>query len=168
MPGHEDYAGWVTIPYLRPAGPVALKFRRLDDGKPKYLSLPGYGTHLFNTEALRGPGRVVGACEGEFDAIILTACCGIPTVGIPGATQWRNRREWPELFEGRQVLMFPDVDRKKEGDDPGDKLGKAVAESLDSVRVVRLPEPEGEDTKMDVNACYLQYGGDEIRRLAGL
>ena len=170
LPGHESYKGFVAIPYLRPAGPVAMKFRRVADGEgPKYLSLAGYGTHLYNVDVLRRqPGGAVGVCEGEFDAIVLTACCGIPAMGIPGATQWQKRREWWELFEGRQVLMFPDVDRKEVDRNPGGELGKAVCESLDSVRVIRLPEPEGDETKMDVNACYLKYGADEIRRLAGL
>lgn len=145
-----------------------MKLRRVNDGEPRYLNFSGYGTHLYNTNALRRPGRLVALCEGEFDAMVLDRLVNIPAVGIPGVSQWRGHPEWWELFEGRQVLMFADVDRKKEGDDPGEKLAKEIAESLDSVRIVRLPEPEGDEPGMDVNLCYLKYGGDELRRRAGL
>ncbi len=40
--GHEMYAGWISIPYITAGGHcVGFKFRRLDDGKPKYGSPTG-------------------------------------------------------------------------------------------------------------------------------
>lgn len=168
LEGHDQWRGFITIPYLRPAGVVAMKFRRIDEGEPRYLNFPGCGTHLFNTEALRSVGEFVGLCEGEFDGMVLSGPCGIPSSGVPGVTQWKAHDEWRELFEGRKVLMFPDVDRKKEGEDPGATLAQQVQADLDSVRVVRLPEPEGDETKTDVTSVFLKYGREEIRRLAGL
>ena len=38
-PGHEHHAGWLSIPYITALGLcVGFKFRRLDEGKPKYGS----------------------------------------------------------------------------------------------------------------------------------
>jgi len=163
--GHGVFRGMVAIPYLRPAGVVAMKFRRLDDGEPKYLNVPGCGTHLYNTEALRLGGRVVGLCEGEFDAMVLDGVCGIPAVGIPGVTQWKGKPAWWRLFEGRQVLMFPDVDTGETNH--GDGLAKDVVDRLEGTRVVRLPGPAGDETKSDVTSVFLRFGRDEIRRRAG-
>lgn len=164
--GHDDFRGLVSIPYLRPAGVVAMKFRRLDDGKPKYLNVPGCGTHLYNTEALRLGGRVVGLCEGEFDAMVLDGICGISAVGIPGVTQWKGKPHWWRLFEGRNVLIFPDFDTGETNH--GDGLAKDVVDRLEGARIVRLPGPEGEETKSDVTSVFLRFGVDEIRKRAGL
>jgi hypothetical protein len=35
--GHELGEGMLSIPYITPAGVVGIKFRRLDEGTPKYL-----------------------------------------------------------------------------------------------------------------------------------
>ena len=52
--GHQGYEGWVSIPYITATGLcVGFKFRRLDDGKPKYGSPVGQKTHLFNVTAVR-------------------------------------------------------------------------------------------------------------------
>jgi len=37
--GHELAEGMLSIPYRTPAGVVGIKFRRLDEGTPKYLGL---------------------------------------------------------------------------------------------------------------------------------
>ncbi len=47
--GHEEYQGWLSIPYLTALGAcVSVKFRRLDDGKPKYGQPTGQKQHLYN------------------------------------------------------------------------------------------------------------------------
>ena len=47
--GHEMYEGWISIPYITASGScVGFKFRRLDDGKPKYGSPTGQKAHLYN------------------------------------------------------------------------------------------------------------------------
>jgi hypothetical protein len=166
--GHEAFKGMVSIPYLRPSGVIAMKFRRINEGKPKYLNVAGCGTHLYNSEALRVPGRIVGLCEGEFDAVVLSGLVGIPTVAIPGSTQWKGHPYWAALFEGKQVLMFPDIDAGQEGN-PGEKLAEEIQASLAEARIIRLPQPDAEDNfKMDVNRCFTRYGADEIRKRAGL
>lgn len=164
--GHEGFAGMISIPYVRMAGALGIKFRRLTDEKPKYLNTPGIGTHLYNAPALLHAGRRVGICEGEFDAITLDGLCGIPAVGIPGVTHWRAHPEWVRLLDGREVLIFPDHDL--EHGNPGEKLANEILTSIPTARIVRLPEPEGDDMKMDVNLCYLRHGAGEIRKRAGL
>ena len=46
---HENYQGWLSIPYITVLGHcVGFKFRRLDDGKPKYGAPLGQKGHLYN------------------------------------------------------------------------------------------------------------------------
>lgn len=164
-PGHDQFVGMISIPYDRMAGTLGIKFRRLDDAKPKYLNTPGIGTHLYNAPVLLHAGLRVGICEGEFDTITL-GLCGVSAVGIPGVTHWKAHPEWVRLLDGREVLIFPDNDLAN--GNPGEKLANEIITSIPTARIVRLPEPEGDDTKMDVNTCYLRYGSAEIRKRAGL
>ena len=54
--GHEGHVGWLSIPYITAMGLcVGFKFRRLDDGKPKYgqhlVLLPTFITYLISLSA---------------------------------------------------------------------------------------------------------------------
>lgn len=136
--------GWLSIPYLRPAGVISFKFRRLDDGKPKYMGMHGTGTHLFNTADLDKADQTgeIAIAEGELDAITASALCDVPCVGIPGATQWTGNRHWWELFTGYQrvhILADPD--------EAGIGLATAIMETLPQARLVKLPG--------DVNETFL-------------
>jgi DNA primase len=142
----DIHGGWLSIPYLRPSGVAHFNYRRLDDGKPKYI---GAGKkHLFNTAAFDAADQTgeIAVCEGELDTIVATALCGVPAVGIPGATQWTGNRHWHELFVGYQriwVLADPD--------DAGESLASQILDRFASARLVKLPG--------DVNQTYLQHGG---------
>ncbi len=59
--GHEAHEGWLSIPYLTAMGLcVGFKFRRLDDGKPKYGSPLGQKSHLYNvSDIMVDSGRIV-------------------------------------------------------------------------------------------------------------
>lgn len=164
---HVDFAGMISIPYLKVSGVVGIKFRRLTDEKPRFLNTPGMGTHLYNTAALLRPGRIVGVAEGESDTWTLDSLCEIPAVGIPGATQWKAHPEWARLLDGRQVLIFPDNDVENEKN-PGEALANTIVADIPTARIVRLPAPGPGEKKMDVNLAYLRYGADEIRKRAGL
>jgi DNA primase len=163
---HETFAAMISIPYIKVTGVVGMKFRRLDDEKPRYLNTSGMGTHLYNTAALLRPSRIIGIAEGEPDTWTLDSLCSIPAVGIPGATQWRAHPEWARLLDGRQVLIFPDNDVGEKN--PGEELAAAILGSIPTARIIRLPAPAPGEKKMDVNLCYLRYGADEIRKRAGL
>lgn len=138
--------GWLSIPYLRPSGVIWFNFRRLDGGSPKYMARGS--KHLYNTVALNTADNTgeIAIAEGELDTITATALCGVPTVGIPGATQWNGNKPWHELFTGYQrvwVLADPD--------EAGMALAEAILDRLPAARLVKLPG--------DVNETFLKHGG---------
>lgn len=143
----DVHEGWLSIPYLRASGVVGIKFRRLDDGKPKYI---GHGRpHLYNTADFDIADQTgeIAICEGELDALTASALCGVPCVGIPGATQWAGNPHWRELFVGYQrvwVLADPD--------EAGLKLASQILEDLPAARLVKLPA--------DVNETVVKLGHD--------
>lgn len=148
-----DPAYRVSIPYWSWSGPLQIRFRALDDtANPKYLGSSGSGTTLFNTLALRGMDQTVYVTEGEIDCITAWMC-GLPTVGIPGSTNWK-KGFW-RLFRYRTVVVLAD------GDEPGEKLGAAIQADLDDVKIVVMPP------KMDVNSFFKANGRDELRRYVG-
>jgi DNA primase len=68
MNGHEMHTGWLSIPYITASGScVGFKFRRLDNGKPKYGSPTGQKAHLYNVEDITVMSPYVVVCEGELD-----------------------------------------------------------------------------------------------------
>jgi DNA primase len=161
-PEYPGYAGMVSIPYLtRLGGVCAIKFRRPHDGDgPKYLAPVGQATRIYNSLALDYADVLgyVAICEGEFDAICLTDCVGIPAVGIPGAETWKAHPEWRELFRGYdKVYMFPDDDEAGRG------LEAAVKADVDQCQSVSL----GKAGK-DVSDALRAAGAPFIRKAAGL
>jgi len=149
--GHELAEGMLSIPYITPAGVVGIKFRRLDDGTPKYLWPTGQKIGLFNVNDLHRASDTIAICEGEIDTVILSGVVGIPSVGVAGVSQWKP---WfPKLFESyRRILIFADNDVKEDGRNPGQELAKRIKEDLDKAEVVHL------DANTDVNETYLQSG----------
>ena len=64
--GHEMYEGWISIPYITVNGScVGFKFRRLDDGKPKYGSPTGQKAHLYNVNDITISSKHIVITEGE-------------------------------------------------------------------------------------------------------
>jgi len=151
--GHELAVGMLSIPYRTPAGVVGLKFRRLDNGTPKYLWPTGQKVGLFNVVDLHKDSSTIAICEGEIDTIVLSGLVGIPAVGVAGVSQWKP---WfPKLFESySRILIFADNDVKEDGRNPGQELAKRIKEDLDRAEVVHL------DANSDVNEMYLTYGTD--------
>ena len=143
----------LSIPYIRQTASgkytfVSIRFRCIVDhdhkGHGKYMTLPGDRPRMFNTSALLGAESEVGISEGELDAIT-ASLCGIPTVGIPGATSWQPHFVQP--FEGYEtVFIFAD------GDEPGMKFATTVAKTLPNSKII--PCPDG----MDVNSLVLRDG----------
>ena len=152
--GHELATGMLSIPYLTPSGVVGLKFRRLDDGTPKYLWPSGQKVGMYNVLDLHKDSDVIAICEGEIDTIVISGLVGIPAVGVPGVSQWKPH--FPKLFEAyERVLVFADNDAgKKDGNNPGFELAKRIKEDVDKAEIVVLPEGH------DVNEVYLSTGSD--------
>lgn len=151
--GHEQAINMLSIPYITPAGVVGIKFRRLDDGTPRYLWPLGQKVGLFNVIDLHKNSDVIAICEGEIDTIILSGIVGIPAVGVAGVSQWKP---WfPSLFAPyKRILVFADNDVKADGRNPGQELARRIKEDLDSASVVHLPD------NTDVNEVLLQFGVD--------
>ena len=123
--GHELAEGMLSIPYRTPAGVVGLKFRRLDNGTPKYLWPTGQKVGLFNVVDLHKPTDTIAICEGELDTIVLSGIVGLPAVGVAGVSQWKP---WfPKLFESyERILIWADNDVKEDGSNPGlEQIGRA-------------------------------------------
>ena len=158
--GHEQYEGWISIPYLTASDLcVGFKFRRLDMGLPKYGSPMGQKTHLYNvTDILLDSPHVV-ICEGEFDAIIVSGVLGIPAVGVPGVQAWKPW--YPRLMTGYDTIFVAgdNDDRDDKEDNPGQLFSKRVAGEVPNSQIVQLP------SGMDITDFYLQNGRDKTREL---
>ena len=159
--GHQGYEGWISIPYFTALDMcVGFKFRRLDDGKPKYGSPIGQKTHLYNVTATMSPTKNIVICEGEFDAIIMDAAVGVPAVGIPGVAAWKPF--YPKLFNGFDtVYIVGDNDIKEDGSNPGAEFSRRVAGEVTNSQIVQLPPG------MDITDFYLANGKEATANLVG-
>lgn len=152
-PGHEHAVGCLAIPYRTPTGVVGIKFRRVDEGTPKYIWPTGQKVGLFNVVDLHQRSSVIAICEGELDTLVMSALVGVPAVGIAGVSQWKPH--FPKMFEGfERIVIFADNDLKENGSNPGMELAKRIKEDLDKAVVISLPD------NRDVNAVYGEIGKD--------
>ncbi len=153
LPGHEMYRGCLAIPYMRWSqwrgwNVASIRFRRLDGGKPKYMTAPGDKPRLFNTHALTKYSKDMSIAEGELDAVT-AELAGVPTVGVPGAQMWRPY--FRELFMGyRNVNILAD------GDEAGLDFARQVARTLPNARII--PMPDGSD----VNDLVMREGKEAL------
>ena len=159
--GHEMHEGWLSIPYITVMGHcVGFKFRRLDDGKPKYGSPLGQKSHLYNVADVTLDVGSIVVCEGELDTVVLSGMCNIPAVGVPGVTAWKPH--FARLFNGFDtVYIVGDNDVKEDGSNPGAEFSRRVASELTNGQIIQLPPG------MDINEFYLAEGPDAINKLLG-
>jgi DNA primase len=159
MNGHEMYEGWISIPYITAMGHcVGFKFRRLDDGKPKYGSPTGQKAHLYNVTDVLLTSPYIVVCEGELDTVITSGVLGIPAVGVPGVQAWKPH--FAKLFNGYDtVYVVGDNDIKEDGSNPGMEFAKRVANEILNSTIVTLPPG------MDINDYYLAHGAEATKTL---
>ena len=157
--GHEMYEGWISIPYITASGScVGFKFRRLDEGKPKYGSPTGQKAHLYNVADITIMKPYIVVCEGELDTVIVSGVLDIPAVGVPGVAAWKSH--FPKLFGGYEtVYVVGDNDVKEDGSNPGAEFAKRVANEVMNSQIVTLPP------NMDINDYYLVNGAEATRAL---
>lgn len=154
-PGHEAYVGRLSIPYITKSGVVDLRFRSLNPAvEPKYMGLTGAETKMYNVLDIEKANEWIGVCEGELDTLTLSACVGIPCVGVPGANSWKKHYT-RLLADFERVYVFAD------GDQPGTEFARGLAREL-PVTIVQFPDGE------DVNSAYVKYGVGYIREKAKL
>ena len=157
--GHEQHAGWISIPYITALGHcVGFKFRRLDGGLPKYGSPTGQKAHLYNVSDVTVMSKHIVVCEGELDTVIVSGVLGIPAVGVPGVQAWKPH--FPKLFTGYDtIFVIGDNDIKEDGTNPGAEFSKRVAQEVTNSTIVTLPP------SMDINDFYLAHGADATKAL---
>lgn len=150
----EKAVGKISIPYLTRSGVVALRFRRGPVGEgPKYWQPPGSNITIFNVNELVKHQRWIAICEGEIDCITATQA-GIPAVGIPGASAWKDH--YGTLFEGyERVIILADNDDKG----AGEQFAAKVAEEVPEPAIITMPDGH------DVNSFYCEHGAKELRGL---
>jgi DNA primase len=150
LPGHELYKDRLVIPYITRTGIVDIRFRSMDNTEPKYLGLPGASTHLFNVSALFRANDWIAVCEGEIDTITLDTKVGFPTIGVPGANNWK-KHYYKLLADFEKILIFAD------GDQAGQDFARQLAKELGTVTIISMPEGE------DVNSIYVSKGADYFK-----
>lgn len=156
LPGDEEYAGRLAIPYNTPAGGVLdLRFRTLGHDGPKYLSRAGAHIRLYNVGSLQRTSHIVAVCEGELDTVIVDGCLNIPAVGVPGAAGWQKHFSLL-LADYARVVVVAD------GDQAGRDFAKKITQILNNAVVA--PMPEG----MDANDVYLRDGAVALRKRIGV
>ena len=159
--GHEGHTGWLSIPYITALGDaVGVKFRRLDDGKPKYGAPTGQKAHLFNVVDVIVDSAFIVVCEGELDTVIVSGVLNIPAVGVPGVAAWKPH--FAKLLSGYdRVLIVGDNDVKEDGTNPGAEFSRRVQSEVNNGIIVSLPP------QMDINDFYLANGIDATVQLLG-
>lgn len=155
----ESGRGMISIPYLTPNGPVALRFRRppYKESGPKYWQPLGSDLTIFNTPAFFESEDTITITEGEMDCMTLVQA-GIPAVGLPGASSWKAHFEL--IFEGyASVVICADNDDKemKNGKHAGREFAARVAQKVPGPHVILMPEGH------DVNSFYAEFGREALR-----
>ena len=154
-PGHEQYTGRLSIPYITKTGISDIRFRSLNPAvEPKYMGMVGADTKMYNVLDIERAGDWIGVCEGELDTVTLSKCVGIPCIGVPGANSWKKHYT-RLLADFERVFVFAD------GDQPGKEFATSLAREL-PVTIVTMPDGE------DVNSVYVKFGADAIREKMGL
>jgi DNA primase len=150
MPGHEPYKGRLAIPYITPSGVVDIRFRALlPEQEPKYLGLVGSKTTMFNTQALFAANKYICVTEGEFDCIMMSVKMPHPTVGIPGANNWKPH--YVKLLDDFETVIV-----LADGDAAGLEFGKKISRELGNVNIISMPDGE------DVNSMIIKKGSNWI------
>jgi DNA primase len=149
LPGHDAYKGRLAIPYITPSGVVDIRFRGINNEDPKYMGLVGAKTTMFNTQACFVADKYICITEGEFDCIMMSVKTIHPTVGIPGANNWKPHYA-KILDDFDTVIVLAD------GDAAGLEFGKKISRELGNVNIVSMPEGE------DVNSMMIKMGSDWI------
>lgn len=154
LQGHERLEGRLAIPYLTDSGPVNMTFRCMreheckSEGCPKYLLWEGLGANIYSVQSIKYAGDWIAVTEGEIDALSLNMC-GVPAVGISGASKWQEH--WNNVFED-----FTRVYAIQEGDEAGRKFGDMLVREVGATRVI-LPPRE------DSNSLLVKCGPEALK-----
>ena len=149
LPGHEAYKGRLAIPYITPSGVVDIRFRGMYNEDPKYMGLVGAKTTMFNTQACFVADKYICVTEGEFDCIMMSVKTLHPTIGIPGANNWKSH--YAKILDDFEIVIV-----LADGDAAGLEFGKKISRELGNVNIISMPEGE------DVNSIITKRGSEWI------
>ena len=147
LPGHEAYKGRLAIPYITPSGVVDIRFRAMSNEEPKYMGLVGAKTTMFNTQACFVANKYICVTEGEFDCIMMSVKTMHPTIGIPGANNWKSH--YAKILDDFDVVIV-----LADGDPAGLEFGKKISRELGNVNIISMPDGE------DVNSMMIKMGSE--------
>ena len=149
LPGHEPYKGRLAIPYITPSGVVDIRFRAMHNEDPKYMGLVGAKTTMFNTKACFVADKYICVTEGEFDCIMMGVKTQHPTIGIPGANNWKPH--YAKILDDFEIVIV-----LADGDAAGLEFGKKISRELGNVNIISMPEGE------DVNSMMIKRGSEWV------
>ena len=149
LPGHEPYKGRLAIPYITPSGVVDIRFRAMHNEDPKYMGLIGAKTTMFNTKACFVADKYICVTEGEFDCIMMGVKTQHPTIGIPGANNWKPH--YAKILDDFEIVIV-----LADGDAAGLEFGKKISRELGNVNIISMPEGE------DVNSMMVKRGSEWV------
>jgi DNA primase len=144
--GHEHLSGSLVIPIFDEAGRVVEMYgrkvtKKLRQGTPLHLYLPGPHAGVWNWEALRDSKEII-LCESLIDALSFW-CAGHRNVttayGVEGFTD--DHREAFRKYGTERVLIA--YDRDEAGDRAAEKLATEL--SAMGIEVFRIWFPKGTD-----------------------
>lgn len=109
--GYDPFSNRVTLPLRDVQGRIlGVTFRRLDDGRPKYLHPKGFpvGRHLYGAWLL-GSARTVALVEGQVDAI---RCVSerVPAVSLMGSRITKDQIKVLQRLGVEKVVLMLDND----------------------------------------------------------
>jgi DNA primase len=156
--GHvERIKQHLSIPYLTQSGVVGFKFRRIDNGDPKYMIPTGQKHHLYNVDAIIHAVSQVLIVEGEIDAISATLA-GHPAVAVAGVNAWKPY--FSRCFDGiGRVIIATDNDAKEDGTNPGQELARRLQDAIPQAVRVSLP------ANSDINSIICSNGAQALTDL---
>ena len=149
LPGHEPYKSRLAIPYITPSGVVDIRFRAMHNEDPKYMGLIGAKTTMFNTKACFVADKYICVTEGEFDCIMMGVKTQHPTIGIPGANNWKPH--YAKILDDFEIVIV-----LADGDAAGLEFGKKISRELGNVNIISMPEGE------DVNSMMVKRGSEWV------
>lgn len=167
LPGDEEFAGRISIPYVTKSGVVAIKFRDITgESGIKYHAPEGQKSRLYNAQALDKFTDTIVICEGEFDAIIMNSVVGVPAVGVAGVSVWKEHM-YRCFADVPRIIICTDNDEHLNQTDHegnhvnrGQQLAKKIHAELPEAEVIKPP-------KGDINEWLLEEGREAIREVLG-
>lgn len=109
--GYDPFSNRMTIPLKDSRGRVlGVTYRRLDDGKPKYLHPKGFpiGRHLYGAWQITQE-RKVAIVEGQVDALRCWSS-RVPSVALMGARLTKDQKKVLQRLNIESVVLMMDND----------------------------------------------------------